>query len=470
MKYETSTIISGVSIVFILLAVISWAGFAEQPSLWPDEALYMMMGQNLVSDPAAITDASGQVFYKNPPLFMYLLAVLFITGGGSLFSAHLFVMLLGAGGIIVSYLIAARMYGKHVGLLAAALLAVSPLHFWISTRVLIDVPLTLLVYLAIYFLMRGNKGRYYLTSFLAVITKYPAALLFLLPVSINIVKQSARVFWVLYGLGVAGIVAFIFFKGHLHLSSEGAGYFLRAIQWPDVSEILRERYFFDVFLLGFCLLGFGVSIKQKQFSPLLIWFVVFGTARFFLPWEAFRASRYSLPLLPAMLIFSAYGIYWAFEGLRNRSSGNAGVVSVIFIAIAVFLLSTNYMRAISVTSINSKSFVDYELPAAFLRAQQIKSILTGSPRQMKYFLPNVAVFDFAKGMSPAEVDNLIETRGIQAIVLDRWSPHLPPWALKYFRNNKAYVQRLGDKNFAVFLQSKAQAPFMEQGHSKASAD
>lgn len=455
MKYETSTIISGVSIVFILLALISWAGFAEQSSLWPDEALYMMMGQSLASDPSAITDVSGQVFYKNPPLFMYLLAVLFIiTGGGSLFSAHLFVMLLGAGAIIVSYLIAARMYGKHAGLLAAALLAVSPLHFWISTRVLIDVPLTLLVYLAIYFLMCGNKAKFYLTSFFAVITKYPAALLFLLPTSISIVKQSGRAFWVLYGLGVAGIVAFILFKGHLHLASEGVGYFLRAIKWPDVSEILRERYFFDVFLLAFCLLGFGVSIKQKQFSPLLIWFVVFGTARFFLPWEAFRASRYSLPLLPAMVIFSAYGMYWILDGLRNRFSDNTRAVSVIFIAIVVFLLSTNYMRAISVTSVNNKSFVGYELPVAFLRAQQVKSILTGSPRQMKYFLPDVAVFDFAMGMSPEEVGNLIEARGIQAIVLDRWSPHLPPWALKYFRNNKAYIQRFGDKNFAVFFQSK----------------
>ena len=44
--------------------------FVGHESLWPDEALYMFIGENLATDPLNLKDEMGRPFFQNPPFFM----------------------------------------------------------------------------------------------------------------------------------------------------------------------------------------------------------------------------------------------------------------------------------------------------------------------------------------------------------------------------------------------------------------
>ncbi len=111
-----------------------------------------------------------------------MLSIIFrLIGGGSIKVAHLVTILMDTGTIILIWYIGNYLYGKKVGLLSAGLLAVNPLHVWISTRILTDVPLVFFIYLALYFLICRKTAFFYLFASLSLATKFPAAPIFALP-------------------------------------------------------------------------------------------------------------------------------------------------------------------------------------------------------------------------------------------------------------------------------------------------
>ena len=166
--------------LIVLTGLVLRAIFIGRESLWPDEALYMYISQNLLSNPLALHDQTGKLFFENPPLFTYMLSFLFrVLGIVSTQVARSFNTIIGSGTIVLVYFIGRYLYGRSVGLLSAALLSINPLHWWISTRILTDVPLTFFIYLSLFMLIRNKKGKFFIFSFVSVATKYPAAPLFL---------------------------------------------------------------------------------------------------------------------------------------------------------------------------------------------------------------------------------------------------------------------------------------------------
>ena len=307
-KIEFDKIFPFLFLLIILTGFLIRYSFIGHESLWPDEALYLFIAKNLSLNPLKIIDESGKPFFQNPPLFMYLLSFVFrLIGGTSIKIAHLVTVLMDTGTIILIGYIGTCLYDKKVGLLSAALLAVNPLHVWISTRILTDIPLVFFIYLSLYFLIRQKNIFFYLFSFLSVATKYPAATIFILPfVNKKTILKSPRSWLIIYLLVISGIIFFISFRSNFQI--HWMSYFSGFISFPDFREIYKESIFFIgpvVFI--FFLIGVGTALKHKDFSPIIMWVIVFGTARFFLPWLAFRVSRYSLPLYPAILMFAAYG-------------------------------------------------------------------------------------------------------------------------------------------------------------------
>ena len=92
LKFEKTT---PLLFFIILTGFLIRCSFICHESLWPDEALYMFIGQNLSLDPLRIIDETGRTFFQNPPLFMYLLSIPSrLTGGGSIKIAHLVTVLM----------------------------------------------------------------------------------------------------------------------------------------------------------------------------------------------------------------------------------------------------------------------------------------------------------------------------------------------------------------------------------------
>ncbi|MBW2602834.1 MAG: glycosyltransferase family 39 protein [Deltaproteobacteria bacterium] len=438
--------------LIILTGFLIRYSFIGHESLWPDEALYLFIAKNLSLNPLKIIDESGKTFFKNPPLFMYLLSFVFrLIGGTSIKIAHLVTVLMDTGTIILIGYIGSCLYNKKVGLLSAALLAVNPLHVWISTRILTDVPLVFFIYLSLYFLIRQKDAFFYLFSFLSVATKYPAAPIFVLPfINKKTISNSPRSWLIIYLLVISVIICMISFR--FNIQNHWMSYFTGFIGLPDFKEIYKESIFFiDPVVCILFLIGVGTALKHKDFSPILMWVIIFGTARFFLPWVAFRVSRYSLPLYPAVLMFAAYGGLTSFSFLKEKMLDRTILLTLVFSSILVYVIAIYSIRGYAVTDINNQTFVGYKEAGAFLTKQNgEESILTASPRQIKYYAPEFTVYDLAKHITFKESRELIIEKEIGFISIDRWSPHQPSWCRDNSRLQNYYRPVYKNEDIIIF--------------------
>jgi hypothetical protein len=437
--------------LIVLGGLVIRAIFIGKESLWPDEALYMHISQSLLSNPLAIRDHSGEPFFQNPPLFMYMLCFLFrIFGVASTQLARSLNTILGSGTILLTYFIGKHLYGRPVGIVSAALLSLNPLHWWISTRILPDVPLTFFIYLSLLMMIRNRKGKSLIVSFVSIATKYPAAPLLVVPfLSNDRLRKSPWMWTAFYLLGLGFTILFIALD--IRTGIRWLDFPLAPFRFPDFTEIFRETFYF--LSIAPCILffiGLGAALRKKEFSPLIVWIILFGTARLFLPWQAFRISRYTLPLYPGIMILAAYGGMVSLSFLKTRFSHRTFPISLIFGSILLYVLSIFAFRGYTVTDLNSKKFVGFEQVKYFFENKPSNvAILTSSPRQVKYMAPHICVHDLPSSFTPEETDILIREKRIDYILLDRWSPHRPKWALEYFLSKAGYHLVFQTRNLCI---------------------
>ncbi|MGE3284775.1 MAG: glycosyltransferase family 39 protein [Pseudonocardia sp.] len=145
-----------VGAVTLLAAVLRCWGLADK-SLWIDEAFSLWLG---TQDPAAIGE-HVLVLDKHPPLYYLLLHLwLSVVPGAGEVALRAFSVVFGVATVPLAYLIGRDAGGRRVGLLAAALLAVSPLHIWYGQLGRMYAMLTFFAALATWCLVRLlTRGR-----------------------------------------------------------------------------------------------------------------------------------------------------------------------------------------------------------------------------------------------------------------------------------------------------------------------
>lgn len=89
-------------------------------------------------------DILGDTTYFRAPFYVYCLALLYATFGDSLWIARLFGLAIGVVSVLLTFLIARRIFGRPVGLLAAALHALYPVAVYFESELLLDPLFTLL--------------------------------------------------------------------------------------------------------------------------------------------------------------------------------------------------------------------------------------------------------------------------------------------------------------------------------------
>ncbi len=439
---------------FYLIVLLCFAVriiFVTHKSLWPDEALYLYISHNLISNPFALKDIDGSLFYLNPPCFMYILSLLLRTNIlDPAVMAHLLTILMDTGTVILTFFIAKELYGSTVGLVAAALLSVNPLHWCMSTRVLNDIPLTFFVYLSVFLLMRNKKALFYLFSFFSVATKYTAAPLFLLPwINKDRITKRPWTWLIIYLLGTFAAILILSHPVTIHHDS--LNYFIRFFRLPDFQEIYQEsHYFLGFFVCFFFFVGLVVALKNRDFSPLLIWVLLFGTIRLFLPWMAFRISRYTLPLYPAIIIFAAYGGITSLRFFQKHFPGRMISLSIVYGVFFVYVMSISSLKGYRATYWTARNSTGFEAAQDFLNSQPKNMvILTSSARQVKYLAPKLIVYDLPSDATPKKTLAFIKEKGVNYIMLDRWSPHQPRWATEYFLPPNGYYPVLQTRNLII---------------------
>src|SRR5208337_870144 len=149
--------------------------------LWePDEARYAEIAREMLQSGNLLVPHLNYVAYvEKPPLLYWLTTLSFWIFGVSEFAARLPVALSAIAGILATYLFALRAFGRRHAILAAAILATTPLYALMAQVLTTDMLLTTLVTIATFalYLHWQEGGRWcwiaYIAMGLAVMTKGP---------------------------------------------------------------------------------------------------------------------------------------------------------------------------------------------------------------------------------------------------------------------------------------------------------
>ena len=130
--------------------------------LWePDEARYAEIAREMLQSGNMLVPHLNYVAYvEKPPLLYWLTTLSFWIFGVSEFAARLPVALSAIAGILATYLFALRAFGRRHAILAAAILATTPLYALMAQVLTTDMTLTALVTIATFALYSALAGRW----------------------------------------------------------------------------------------------------------------------------------------------------------------------------------------------------------------------------------------------------------------------------------------------------------------------
>lgn len=171
----------------VLLAILGAATFlrfkyAFFDGMWVDEGHYARIALELSEHPFQYTKW-GETITGIPPVYPYLMALSTYIFGKTEFAVRIVSPLVSVLGVGITYFLGKDMKNKEVGLLAAALLAVNPIYWFLSERILLGATLTVLYTATLAALYHGLEDKEYskhalwavgpLTA-LTLMTKQPA--------------------------------------------------------------------------------------------------------------------------------------------------------------------------------------------------------------------------------------------------------------------------------------------------------
>jgi len=160
-------------LLIVLLAFLLRLYRLDHQSLWYDEGFSVYLARLSLGEITAHTASD-----IHPPLYYYLLHLWLGPFGDSEFVLRFFSLLFGLLTIPLIYALGRRLLGTASGLLAALLLAISPLYLWYSQEARMYTLVTLLCLATSYLLLRGleegSKGAliWGLYAFLNVLAVY----------------------------------------------------------------------------------------------------------------------------------------------------------------------------------------------------------------------------------------------------------------------------------------------------------
>jgi hypothetical protein len=78
------------------------------------------------------------------------------------------------------------------------------------------------------------------------------------------------------------------------------------------------------------------------------------------------------------------------------------------------------------------------------------TILTPSPRQIKFYASEFTVYDLNQSFTVADIEQLIKNEKINFVSIDKWSPHQPLWCRNYSWAAHGYRLVYDNKNIVIF--------------------
>ncbi|MFH1037118.1 MAG: glycosyltransferase family 39 protein [PVC group bacterium] len=158
-------------LVLILSFALRWNGINRPHRSTFDESLYQELGYQLYQDPGNYSprpiyhnlvkmgrpppEYLQQPLFKHPPLFSYFIALSLRLFGPTVKSASLVSVLFGCLTIWLIFLIGKQLYDRTIGIMAAVLLSLDPVHWLCSEKLWPGTTQTFFILLTLYFFYPG---------------------------------------------------------------------------------------------------------------------------------------------------------------------------------------------------------------------------------------------------------------------------------------------------------------------------
>ncbi len=398
-------------------------------------------------------------YFLNPPAYSYLLYIVFELWFGSADTVrHLYTTdptsvfvvarvvaaVLGAASVALLYLTGTRLWGRNVGLLAAAIMAVAFLPVFYSHLALNDVPTLAPVTLALYgiagVLRRGRTRDYAVAGVgigLAAATKYTGGITLLCLLGATAsdaaggsLRSAARR---LVLAGALAVVAFVIANPYSLLATStflsGLGQQASLSAGPDPVKLGTRpgsgiTYYLWTFTWG---LGWGPTIAALGGTALLaarrrvgallvlipacVFFIIFmgDQPRFF--------GRWLMPIFPIVALLAAYG---AVELARWLCRSRGLPVAVVGVLLGVLLLGQS-----AVADVHNDVVLSRPDTRNLARAWMVKHVPAGSKVVIEPLVPDDWAMDIGVSLPATPTGERWWRWPTWLTTLDRFGNQLP---------------------------------------------
>jgi 4-amino-4-deoxy-L-arabinose transferase-like glycosyltransferase len=353
---------------FLFLFRLGGVGFFE-----PDEGRYSVIpAEMLRSGDFVVPRQNGVLYFEKPPLVYWMTAASFRLLGFSELAGRLPVALLGALGVVLTCLLAKRMFGTSAGLASALVLLTGLEYFFVGRILILDMPLAFFMSLSLagfycYADGAGRKGAWLLLFYaglsLAVLAKGPVALALEGVIALTYLAITGRLAsFVRDGRNLAGIALFsaVAVPWFVLVSSREPSFFNFFFIREHVLRFLSEEhghgepfyYFFMILLAGFfpwiVYLPFALkrylslsrariaaSSESRAFLFVFLWAAaVIG----FFSFSGSKLAPYIIPAFPPMAVMVGRMIADASFNARDSGKESGAVFALLLVLAAAFIL------------------------------------------------------------------------------------------------------------------------------------
>ncbi|HEX2271198.1 MAG TPA: glycosyltransferase family 39 protein [Pyrinomonadaceae bacterium] len=336
----------------IILAITILFGRLGRSALRFDEAIYAQVSKEMIERGEWLTPHwNGQLWFHKSPVFFWLTALFFKLFSIDEFWARFASALSGMGVLLLSYLIARRIYDRGAGVLAVLILLSTQLFVFYARFGATDTMLTLFVLLSAYaYLKTEDDERFWLlvgaACAMALMVKgaagaiAPLVLLLTALVERNLL-ESLRSKWLWLG---AGLGLLIVLPWHVFMYQRHGEAFLNGYVFSHVINRARSNlneyqrgygYYFSVLRNYFSpwvfILPFALLLKRGRRSAIV---VILGLTVFILYTVVqTKFQWYILPAIPAFAIVVA-GFITSFSEYRTRLQRK--IIALVLIGLWAF--------------------------------------------------------------------------------------------------------------------------------------
>ncbi len=318
-------------LAFSLIARIVY--FFYDQNIWWDAAVYLSMGKFIFS-----YGTLGFWEPIRPLLWPFILGYGWWIGISPVIWGHIFSTLFSLGGIYLVYLIGKKLYNEEIGILSAILISFTWTFFLFNARLYTEIPAVFFMLLAVYCFLEEKNILSGVFLGLAVMSKFPAGLLFVILIIFSF-KKITKLLELLIGFSVFVVPYLVFnyfYYGDAFAIILFAQEFLKYAGiwifsepwWYYPWEILKQNVLYIFSLIG---IYFAIRKKEYLLTTIVVAFIVYFSIM------THKEIRFAILFLPFLAIIATVGF---MKTLKNKES-------FIIITLLIFIVLLNVPEKIN---------------------------------------------------------------------------------------------------------------------------